>query len=93
MIPQTVELRLPGKQPHRISIPVEWSGGLAIVVNVNRGNPSGKILIGRLASVILVPDGDERGPRLESGGSPAVGGAQQEATHGGQEEAPEGVQG
>lgn len=82
MSPSVVEILVDG-QSHRIKIPAEWSGGLAIVVNCHRGMPSKKILVGRLASIILVPDGDHRGPHLEPGSGQAVGGAGQEAAHGG----------
>ena len=87
MIPSVVTVTVDG-QAHRVVIPHEWSGGVAIVVNCHRGFPSKKILVGRLASIILVPDGDHDNPRLESGGSPAVGGAGQEAVYGGEEETP-----
>lgn len=77
MTPSIVELLVDG-QSHRIQIPPEWSGGLAVVVNVHRGRCSKKVLIGRLAAVIL-EHGGERGPRLEPGGGPAMGGAGREA--------------
>ena len=54
---RTVELRLPGKVPYRVEVPVEWSGALTFTVHVHRGFPSGKIFVGRLASVIMKPDG------------------------------------
>ena len=83
MTQATVELRLPGKAPYRIGVPVEWSGALTFTVHVHRGHPSGKIFVGRLVNVIMKPDGDHGGARLEPGGSAALGGAGQEATHGG----------
>ncbi len=92
MTPSVVTVTVDG-QAHRVVIPPEWSGGLAFVVNCHRGFPSKKILVGRLASIILVPDGDDRGPRLEPRRNPAVGGTGQDATLGGQEETPEGAQG
>ena len=52
MTPSVVEVRVDG-QSHRISIPAEWSGGLAFVVNVHRGRVSRKILIGRLQPIYL----------------------------------------
>lgn len=72
-----VEVRVDGAS-YRITVPAEWSGGLAFVVNVHRGRPSKKLLVGRLAAVI-VEHGVDGGPRLEPDGSPAVGGAGQEA--------------
>ena len=58
MVPsRTVELRIAGKVPYRVEVPVEWSGALTFTVHVHRGFPSGKIFVGRLASVIMKPDG------------------------------------
>ena len=74
MTPSVVEIVVNGAA-YRIQIPAEWSGGVAIVVNVHRGMPSRKILLGRLASIILVPDGDHSNPRLEPGSGAPVGGA------------------
>lgn len=79
---RTVELRLPGRTPYFVEVPVEWSGAITFTVHVHRGHPSGKIFVGRLASVIMKPDGDHGGSRLEPGGSSALGGAGQEADDG-----------
>ena len=58
---RTVELRIPGKEPYCVDVPVEWSGALTFTVHVHRGNPSGKIFVGRLVNVIMKPDGNGRG--------------------------------
>jgi hypothetical protein len=89
--PSIVEIAVNGVV-HRVAVPVEWSGGLAFVVNVHHGQASKKLLIGRLAAILL-EHGTERGPRLESGDSAAVGGPRSEEEDGRQEEAPEGCQG
>ena len=68
---RTVELRLPGKTPYRVDVPVEWSGALTFTVHVHRGFPSGKIFVGRLASVIMKRDGsltEDRDGQAESEG-------------------------
>ena len=91
MTPSVVTVTVDG-QAHRVVIPHEWSGGLAFVVNCHRGQASKKLLVGRLAAILL-EHGSERGPRLEPGGRPAVGGAGQEAAYGGQEETPDEAQG
>ena len=92
MTPSIVEIAVNGAV-HRVTVPSEWSGGLAFVVNVHRGQASRKILVGRLAAIILERDGDHDNPRLEPGSRPAVGGAGQEEAYGGQEEAPDEAQG
>lgn len=76
---RAVELRIAGKKPYLVEVPVEWSGALTFTVHVHRGHPSGKIFVGRLVNVIMKPDGDHEHPRLEPGDSPALGGAGQEA--------------
>ena len=92
MMPSVVEIAINGAV-HRVSLPPEWSGGLAFVVNVHRGQASKKLLVGRLAAILLEHGSDDH-PRLEPDSRAAVGGARQEAAHGGQEEAPdEGAQG
>ena len=91
MTPSIVEIAVNGAV-HRVTVPSEWSGGLAFVVNVHRGMASKKLLVGRLAAVI-VEHGSERGPRLEPGSRPAVGGTGQEEAYGGQEETPDEAQG
>ena len=53
---RTVELRIAGKVPYRVDVPVEWSGALTFTVHVHRGDPSGKIFVGRLVSVIMRPE-------------------------------------
>ena len=52
---RTVELRIAGKVPYRVDVPVEWSGALTFTVHVHRGDPSGKIFVGRLVNIILKP--------------------------------------
>ena len=81
MTPSVVTVTVDG-QAHRVVIPHEWSGGLTFVVNCHRGQASKKLLVGRLAAIIL-EHGDHRNPRLEPGGGAPVGGAGQEAAHGG----------
>ena len=91
MTPSVVEIAVNGAI-HRVSVPREWSGGLAFVVNVHRGQASKKLLVGRLAAILL-EHGAHDGPRLESGHGSAVGGAGQEEAYGGQEETPDEAQG
>ena len=52
MTPSVVTVTVDG-QAHRVVIPHEWSGGLAFVVHCHRGRPSRKILVGRLAAIIV----------------------------------------
>ena len=80
MTPSVVTVTVDG-QAHRVVIPHEWSGGLTFVVNCHRGQASKKLLVGRLAAIIL-EHGDHRNPRLEPGGGAPVGGAGQEADDG-----------
>ena len=63
MTPSVVTVTVDG-QAHRVVIPHEWSGGLAFVVNCHRGQASKKLLVGRLAAVIL-EHGAGDAPRLE----------------------------
>mgnify|MGYP001568701568 FL=1 len=56
IVGRTVELRIAGKEPYCVDVPVEWSGALTFTVHVHRGNPSGKIFVGRLVNVIMRPE-------------------------------------
>lgn len=77
MTPSVVTVTVDG-QTHRVIVPHEWSGGLTFVINCHRGQASKKLLVGRLAAIIL-ERGDHGHPRLEPGDSAAVGGTGQEA--------------
>ena len=63
MTPSVVTVTVDG-QAHRVVIPHEWSGGLAFVVHCHRGQASKKLLVGRLAAVLLGHGGGDA-PRLE----------------------------
>ena len=65
MTPSVIEIAVNGAV-HRVAVPAEWSGGLAFVVNVHRGQASKKILVGRLAAIILAPNASESadGPKI-----------------------------
>ena len=65
MIPSIVEIAVNGAV-HRVQVPAEWSGGLAFVVNVHRGQASKKLLVGRLAAIIIEPNHESEQPRVQS---------------------------
>ena len=90
MTPSVVEIAVNGAV-HRVSLPQEWSGGLTFVVNVHRGRVSKKLLVGRLAAIIL-EHGDDCGSRFESGHRPPLGGPGSEEEDGRQEDPPEEAQ-